>query len=369
MSWPTVALGDISRPRQWPTLAKAQMRGGDVPVYGANGIIGFTDTPSHTRATILIGCRGSCGTVHVFTPPAYANGNAMALDDLREDLVSLPFLAHFLRARGFADIVTGVAQPQIVQNKLVSIRIPLPPLSEQRRIAAILDAADALRAKRRAALAKLDTLAQSIFVEMFGDPITKDSAWPVLRLEDIIPEDRPLTYGILMPGEDQADGIPYVRVVDMKGGGIDVVGVRRTTREISNQYRRSLLKGGDLLISIRGHVGRTAIVPEELENANITQDTARIASSRFDLRFVQELLRHRSTQHWMARRTKGAAVRGINLGDLRHLPLISPPRRRQEKFGDAASAMHASGGYMRQQLALADALFASLQHRAFSGGL
>lgn len=290
-------------------------------------------------------------------------------DKLHPRYAHYAFKSEQFRSQFSKCIKKAVNQASVSIGDLSKIRLTLPTIAEQRRIAAILDAADALRAKRRAALAKLDTLAQSIFIEMFGDPVANEQRWRVQTLGDVIPQDRPLTYGILMPGDDQADGVPYVRVVDMKDGGIDLRTVRRTTREISNQYRRSLLEAGDLIISIRGHVGRTAIVPPDLQGANITQDTARIASRSYDLLFVQELLRHRSAQHWMARRTKGAAVKGINLGDLRQLPIITPKLAEQRRFAERCSAVAGASREMRQQAIAADSLFASLQHRAFTGKL
>jgi hypothetical protein len=82
MIWPVVALGDVCKPKQWPTLSKADMEEDGYPIFGANGQIGFSSTYTHETPTLLVGCRGSCGTIHITPPQAYANGNAMALDSL-----------------------------------------------------------------------------------------------------------------------------------------------------------------------------------------------------------------------------------------------------------------------------------------------
>jgi type I restriction enzyme, S subunit len=118
---------------------------------------------------------------------------------------------------------------------------------------------------------------QAIFFDLFGDPIQNPRGFPMLPMVKLVDPERPISYGILMPGPDQDGGVKYVRVVDMQGGGIELAGIRRTTEAISNAFRRSLLKPKDLLMSIRGHVGRLAVVPLELDGANITQDTARLA--------------------------------------------------------------------------------------------
>lgn len=365
--WEFVPLGEISRPKQWPTLSKKDLLSEGFPVYGANGPIGFTNSYTHERPTILIGCRGSCGSLHLAPPRAYANGNAMALDELDETRALPEFLIHYFRSRGFRDVTTGTSQPQIIGQNLVRVRVPLPPLPEQRRIAAILDKAEALRTKRREALARLDTLAQSIFSEMFGDPVNNPHGLPVRPLKELIDPNRPITYGILMPGPDVQEGVPYVRVVDMKDGGIDLTGIRRTTYVISDSYKRSLLQEGDLLMSIRGHVGRFAVVPPELEGANITQDTARFALCGIEPFYLRECLRSPGFQNWMARRTKGAAVQGINLGDVKTMPIPVPPLQDQVRFAEMVTSTDRFRGVQGDALVQSEALCFSLQHRIFRG--
>mgnify|MGYP001239252624 CR=1 FL=1 len=252
---------------------------------------------------------------------------------------------------------------------LKRVDVVLPPLPEQRRIAEVLDRTEALRTKRRASLVQLVALTQSIFLDMFGDPIKNPHGFPVRPMIDLIDPQRPISYGILMPGPDQVEGVKYVRVVDMRNGGIELSGIRKTTEAISNSFRRSLLKPADLLMSIRGHVGRFAVVPPELDGANITQDTARLAIVGASPVFVRECLRTSGFQHWMAKHTKGVAVRGINLGDVKLMPVIFPPRRDQEEFARRASAVENWQTSFSASLTELTALFASLQHRAFQGEL
>ena len=110
----------------------------------------------------------------------------MALDALDKAKADLRFVTRALESADFSTVITGVAQPQITRQTLSRLQIPLPPLAEQKRIAAILDAADALRAKRRETLAQLDTLLQSTFLDMFGDPVTNPKGWEPKRLGDFI---------------------------------------------------------------------------------------------------------------------------------------------------------------------------------------
>jgi len=128
------------------------------PVYGANGVIGFYDEFNHLEETLMITCRGAtCGTINLSTPKSYITGNAMALDDLDRELCDINFLYYYLSNRGFNDAITGTAQPQITRTSLSGIKIPLPPLSEQKRIAAILnEQMEAVEKARKATEAQLE---------------------------------------------------------------------------------------------------------------------------------------------------------------------------------------------------------------------
>jgi type I restriction enzyme S subunit len=284
---------------------------------------------------------------------------------LRHFLVSDVFHPHFMQT------VAGVGGSLLRANPnyVAEITIPLPPLDEQGRIATILDKADVLRRKRKRALDLLDSLTQSIFLEMFGDPIENTKRLPVAKLEEVVSATRKITYGILKPGDDQPGGIPYIRVVDIQNSRVNWRGLKRTTQKIAQEYKRSSLRAGDLLISIRGHVGRMAITPRECEGANITQDTARLAIEGARSEFVKAQLETDSARHWMAQRTRGAAVQGINLGDLRQFPLILPPDMLQTRFAAIIGIIRQQIETSSTELLALDSLFSSLQHRAFSGQL
>lgn len=349
-------------------------------VVGDRQVLGI-DAPSRARQLV------EAGDVLVSTVRPNLNGVALISTALHQATASTGFcvlrpqrekldssyLFHWVRSPRFvADMVrkaTGASYPAVSDRIVLESRLPLPPLPEQRRIAQMLDRAAALRAKRRAALGQLDTLTQAIFLDMFGDPIENPRRLPTRPMIELVDPARPISYGILMPGPEQLEGVKYVRVVDMQSGGIELSGIRRTTEAISNIFRRSLLKAGDLLMSIRGHVGRLAIVPPELVGANITQDTARLAIVGADPIFIRECLRTEGFQRWMAKHTKGVAVRGINLTDVKLMPIPTPGLDRQREFARLATASENLMVSGRTALAELDALFASLQYRAFRGEL
>lgn len=338
------------------------------PAYGAGGMNGYLSVCEFDRSAIVLSSIGArCGKCF------YADGDWTSLANTQVILPDIRrgdarFLWHQLNDEARWPR-SGTAQPFIKPSDVKTHRVFLPPISEQHRIAAILDHADALRAKRRAALAELDEMAQAIFVEMFGSPLENKHGYPVKPLAEVIDPARPITYGILMPGPDHPSGVPYVRVVDMADGHVMLKSVRRTTPEIARQYERSKLRSGDLLISIRGHVGRIAITPAELDGANITQDTARLAVTRANPAFIQGVLEADCIREWMARRTKGAAVQGLNLGDLRLVPVLQPPAEVQDAYAARVTQMRLWRKHAVAQQSSIQELFAALQHRAFRGEL
>jgi type I restriction enzyme S subunit len=158
-------------------------------------------------------------------------------------------------------------------------------------------------------------------------------SWAMTNLRSAVCPDRPITYGILKPGPGTPSGIPYVRVADFPNDRLNLNAIKRTTKEIERTYARARLRRGDILLSIRGTVGRVCVVPAALQNANITQDTARLSiQPLLDRDFVVWFLRAFPTQLRMQKALKGVAVRGINIGDVRALPIPIPPDSEQREI-------------------------------------
>lgn len=150
--------------------------------------------------------------------------------------------------------------------------------------------------------------------------------WTVATLRDICEPGRPITYGILKPGPEMEDGVPYIRVADFPGNRLSLGSIRKTSPEIDAQFKRSRLHPGDLILSIRGTVGRVIETPPELDGANITQDTARLAiGTRMVRNYVHFALLAEPTQRRMQMAVRGVAVKGINIGDVRALQVPVPP--------------------------------------------
>ncbi|EJE4176578.1 restriction endonuclease subunit S [Vibrio parahaemolyticus] len=182
-----VKLDSICRPKQWKTIAASQLLDDGYVVYGANGKIGYYSEYTHENPTVMITCRGAtCGNVHISEPKAYINGNAMALDDVDPERVDINYLRYCLIDRGFRDVISGSAQPQITGQGLSKVQIPLPPLETQKQIAEVLEKADQLRKDCHQMEQELSSLAQSVFIDMFGDPVTNPKGWDVCALSNVV---------------------------------------------------------------------------------------------------------------------------------------------------------------------------------------
>ncbi len=175
----TVKLVDICSPKQWKTIAAKELKEqGKYPVYGANGIIGYYDKYNHESETVLITCRGAtCGNIHITKGKAYINGNAMALDCLKEDRCLKKYLYYFLKYYNMKSVISGSAQPQITIQNLQRIDIKLYTLELQNNIVNKLDKIQKIINTRKKQIEELNELINSQFVEMFGDLKQNNKGW------------------------------------------------------------------------------------------------------------------------------------------------------------------------------------------------
>lgn len=248
------------------------------------------------------------------------------LDAIPENGLLQEFLPFVLSSDRFVEYATseatGSMNPRLLWGPLQRYEFDLPPLQEQKRIADLLWAVEnESRARAGAVNAWQELRAAHLQDRMHSIAATSGT----VDLDALIEPGRPITYGILMPGTGHPGGVPVVKVRDFPEGHIKEEGLLLTSPELAYEYRRSTLKSGDLLISIRGTVGRLAEVPASLDGANITQDTARLTiAPEHDRRFVRLVLESDFVRTQIRRHTTGLAVKGLNIGALRKLQIPVP---------------------------------------------
>jgi len=278
------------------------------------------------------------------------------------------YLFHFLRQAQLTD-----AGYDRHFKHLKRIDIVLPPLPEQRRIAAILDQAEALRAKRRAALAKLDTLAQSIFIEMFGDPAINPKRWDLQKIGNLATKFSDGPFGSNLKSQHYTEsGIRVIRLQNIGCGEM----LDHDLAYISESHFASLRKHeclpGDVLIGTLGDPNlRACIQPDSLPIALNKADCVqmRVHAKLAHPIFVSALLNHPSTERMAQGLILGQTRGRISMGRLRDLKIPVPPVALQALFASRMVSLNGIKRHHISSISALDSLFASLQHRAFRGEL
>lgn len=326
---------------------------------------------------ILMSLTGNVGRVGRFPKellPAYINQRVCRVMPKNEKL-DTNFLFHFLNSDVFENEAiknsAGAAQLNLSTKWLGDFEIPLPNLATQQRIAAILDQADAIIQNNRAIVQKYDALTQSLFLDMFGDPVKNEKGWEKVRFDELVSKDCLLTYGIVQPGEEFEDGIPCVRPVDLTSQYIYVDELKRIDPKISSKFSRTLLKGGELLLSVRGSVGVISIADSSLVGSNVTRGIVPIwfDSEISNKLFFYYLYCTKEIQREVKALAKGATLIQINLKDLRELKIIKPPIVLQNQFAERVAMIEAQKQKAQLELAKSEELFNSLLQKAFKGEL
>lgn len=282
------------------------------------------------------------------------------------------YLSYFLKSSMYwhqiSTMASGAAQPGVNSSKLKELSLPLPPLPEQKRIAAILDKADTVRRRRQQAIQLADDFLRAVFLDMFGDPATNLKGWETFALSDLVRQDSIITYGIVQAGDHVDGGVPYIRTGDFKNGKLQAAGYACTSVDIANKFKRSEVSAGDIVYCIRASIGSADIVPSFLDGANLTQGTAKISpAGDVKAEFLVELLRSAGFRSWIDKNSKGATFKEITLARLREAPVFKPPLVEQEAFVRIRKIVM---DRLKQKFRDADSpLFESLSQRAFAGQL
>lgn len=266
-----------------------------------------------------------------------------------------------------ASNAVGINLPRLNPTALESFQVPLPPMAEQRRIAEVLDVAEALCAKRRQALAKLHDLTQAIFADMFGDRHKGQSG----RLQDCVDVVTKGTTPTSVGFKFTESGVPFVRVQDLVAGSVAVDRIELFVSEETNEaLARSILLPNDVLISIAGTIGRVALVPRDAPTLNCNQAVALVRTGQ-DLEpvYLSAWLNTPEAQEQMLGSRVTGTISNLSLANIRSLRVPVPGIDRQRRFAEVVGEVEILRDSLSAHADALDTLFASMQQRAFRGEL
>lgn len=322
--------------------------------------------------TVIMSFKLSLGKTAITKTPVYTNEAIMAFLPSGKYDVYPDYFFHLFSGKDWSD-GTNRAVMGATLNKatLSNIEVNVPPLDEQRRIAAVLDKVTDLMAQRRAQLDKLDLLVKSRFVEMFGDPVLNPMNWPSVPLSDMADIVSGITKGRKTKDHDLIE-VPYMAVSNVKDGYIDwttVKTIAATQAEI-DQYR---LLPDDVLMTEGGDpdkLGRGAIIKKPLENCihqnhifRVRLDEAKILPVYF-----AEYLQHQKAKQYFLRCAKQTTgIASINMTQLKGLPTLVPPTELQFSFNKEVEQINRTKTDLNQSLSKLETLKKSIMQDKFGG--
>jgi len=325
-------LCELCNPKQWKTVSTSELTSTGYPVYGANGVIGYYSNYNHYKETLLITCRGAtCGTLNICKPFSYINGNAMALDDLSDE-IDIKYLYYFLLSRGLSDTITGSAQPQIVKQSLKNVRVIYPNLDAQKRIIYVLGKADELLSIRKQQIAKLDELVKARFVEMFGTFPANPFRWSTGKIQDVVSDVR---YGSSRPAVEGGK-YPYLRMNNITySGKLDLHDTKRIDIPDS-ELDKCTVRRGDVLFNRTNSkelVGKTCVYNRD----ELMVLAGFIIRVRVNERIRPEVLSAFLNMDFSKRMLIGMCKTAIgqaniNAKELQNIDLYIPPIELQDQF-------------------------------------
>ena len=373
-SWDKIWLSNACRPNQWKTIPLNKLTKIGYPVYGANGKIGFYKEFNHKRPTILITCRGAtCGQLNISDPFSYVTGNAMALDKLDENKLALKFLYYALKNRGLNDVISGSAQPQITRQGLESVYIYAPDKKEQKRIAAILDKAEAIRRKHRQTIELADKFLRSVFLDMFGDPVRNPKGWKEDRLDQISEIVSGVTKGRKLINKATVL-VPYMRVANVQDGRILIDDVQEI-EALESEIEKFKLMRGDILLTEGGDpdkLGRGAVWKGEIDPCIHQNLIFRVRTNNKVIlpEYLSALIgSQRGKRYFLKEAKQTTGVASINKTQLSGFPVLVPPIVTQCEYLKRLEKIDHMVDIQMNKYNESGNLFNSIVQRAFRGEL
>jgi type I restriction enzyme S subunit len=391
--WPVVRLGDVAETSSGgtPKRTSSAYYGGGIP-WVKSGELGDSTVYETSETISKAGLEGSSakifpkGTLCVALYGATVGKlGILGVDAATNQAVCgifLPaeidtrFAYRFLESkrRQLVESAKGGAQPNISQEIIRNLQFPLPPLTEQRRIVAEIEKQFTRLDAGIAALRRTQANLKRYRAAVLKAAIGADES-PRIALVDLVEPGAKVLYGILQPGPEIPEGIPYVRPTEIYLDKIQLGEIRKTSREIAAKYTRSTLRTGDIILSIVGTIGKVATVPAELNGGNITQSSVRIRpdSAKVHGGYLAWVLRSPFAVKQYDAARLGTAVPRLNVAHVRDLQIPIPPLAEQTRIVAEVerrlSVVEELETVVNTDLQRATRLRQSILQRAFNGHL
>lgn len=318
--------------------------------------------------SVLLSSRAPIGHVAINTKPMATNQGFKSLIP-RPDLADAKYLYHWLRANTnfLQSLGNGATFKEVSKSVVSKVEIGLPPLDEQRRIAAILDRAAAIGARQSRARSALDELQRALFLDMFGDPVGNECGWETATMGDVCLR---ITDGEHKTPRRSGGGVPLLSARSVQQGWIDFDATDFVPEDEYEVLRRRIEPAeGDVLISCSGTIGRVAPVRTNSRFAMVRSVALVRPGPRVSSGFLQQLLSNRRLNQMMNARANSSAQANLFQNQIKSLPVILPPLATQENFDARIAEVQKMRKGMSSAAIGCGELLASLQSRAFSGQL
>lgn len=374
-AWPEVSLGDICTLNYGKSLPASGRSGEGWPVFGSNGEVGRHAEALTVGPAVVVGRKGSFGEVHYAAGPCWPIDTTYYVDQ-GSTTADLRWLFYRMRSLGLTSLNRAAAIPGLNREDAYRQRLLLPPFDEQRRIAAVLDQADELRAKRRRSLALLDSLNEPIFFNMFGNPFSHSTFWPTGRIGDLV--DRFVAGKSIDTNEsDCSVASHWVLKVSAVTAGRFIASESKPVPPAYVPLREHYVHRGDLLFSranTEALVGASVLVDEVPDSCVLSDKLWRFVwrpDAAVLPHYVWKYLQLPATRRTIASLATGTSgsMKNVSQTKLMSLPIPLPPLDVQVQFSDRLASVGSLVRRSRKASEELDALFASLQHRAFAGQL
>lgn len=370
MSWTKVRLGSIVTIKTGKLDANASSKNGLYPFFTCAKEPLKISSYSYDCECVLVAGNGDLN-VKYYKGKFDAYQRTYIVECLDTDIINVRYLFHFLDTylEKLREQSIGGVIKYIKLENLTEAHIPLPPLTTQKRIAEILDAADALRRKDQELLKKYDELAQAIFIDMFGDPVKNEKGWEVGTIRDLAKE---VKYGTSKPAEDNGL-IPYLRMNNITySGEWDLTSMKNINLE-KNEYEKYTLKNGDLVFNRTNSkelVGKTAVFDLNQEMA-IAGYLIRLRTNKLgNPYYISSYLNSRHGKETLLGMCKSiVGMANINAQELQEISIMIPPIRLQNKFEERIKLLKKIKLKTDEQVVASSSIFQTLLQKAFKGEL